>query len=111
MSNKPVYRSELSVYDGVQLLRIWDLYDDANPTMTVTNGAEQVLSELQATLGTLPALIIYKDSSGEWDRLVWDGRFAAFRSVIPGEPRTTDDYTAMGWAVIAFKLEPKASGS
>ncbi|MCS4264976.1 hypothetical protein [Serratia sp. BIGb0163] len=107
MSNKPVYRSELSVYDGVQLLRIWDLYDDANPTMTVTNGAERVLSELQAILGTLPALIIYKDSGGEWDRLIWDGRFAAFRSVMPGAPRTTDDDTAMVRAVTTFKQESK----
>lgn len=105
MSNKPVYRSELSVYDGVQLLRIWDLYDDANPTMTVTNGAERVLSELQATLGTVPVLIIYKDSNGEWDRLVWDGRFAAFRSVMPGMPPTDDDETAMERAVTAFKQE------
>jgi hypothetical protein len=105
MRNKPLYRAELSVYDGVQLLRIWDLYTDAAPTMTVTNGAEIVLSELQATLGTLPKLIIYKDSCGEWDRMAWDGKYAAFCSVMPGVERFTDDDTALKQAVIHFKRD------
>jgi hypothetical protein len=105
MNNKPIYRSELSVHDGVQLLRIWDLYTNAKPTMTVTNGAEIVLSELQAVLGTMPALIIYKDSSGEWDRLEWDGNYAAFRSVMPGVERSIDDDTALQQAVIQYKRE------
>lgn len=45
MSNKLVYRSELSVYDGVQLLRIWDLYDT---TPTVTNGTSVSVVLLKA---------------------------------------------------------------
>lgn len=105
MSNKPVYKSELTIHDGVQLLRIWDLHSDSQPTMTVTNGAEIVLSELQYKLGALPALIIYKDSSGNWDRMVWDGRFAAFRSIAPGMSATGDDELAMAAAVKAYRAE------
>ncbi len=105
MSNKPVYKAELTVHDGVQLLRIWDLHSDSQPTMTVTNGAEIVLSELQTTLGTLPELVIYKDSDSKWDRMVWDGRFAAFRSIAPGMSATGDDELAMTEAVKTYRAE------
>lgn len=105
MSNKPVYKAELTIHDGVQLLRIWDLHSDSQPTMTVTNGAEIVLSEIQSTLGNLPELIIYKDSNGQWDRMVWDGRFAAFRSIAPGMTATGDDNLAMKEAVKTYRAE------
>lgn len=108
MSNKPLYRSELSMHKGVQLLRIWDLCEESDrPVPTVTNCAEQVLSEIKAVLGTLPKLIIYKDSSGEWDRMLWSDQrqSVAFRPIAMNAPRDLGDDAAMNVAVKSFRHE------
>lgn len=105
MINKVAFRSEVISHGGVQLLRIWDLYDDNFPTMTVTNGAEEVLSGLQGNLGKLPALIIYKDSSGDWDRMLWNGKRVGFKRIAPNAPRLLSDEQAMDIAVNEFMKE------
>lgn len=76
--NKPNYSHHISKYNGVQVLCI---QDNGGENMSVTNGAEIVLKELTAEYGTLPELIIYQDSDGIWDRIIWNGTTVVFAAL------------------------------
>jgi|GEM_PF-1638613 len=76
----PVYSYSLKTFAGRTVLSIVDRYDGANPSLSLTNGIEGVLQAIQIKLGELPELIIYRDTAGEWDRLLAtpNGRFLSF---------------------------------
>ena len=75
MKNRPEYQDEIAIYNGMAVLCIRDMNSGG---MSVTNGAEIVLKELADKYGTLPELIIYQDSDGIWDRMVWNGTSVTF---------------------------------
>ncbi|HEY0793934.1 MAG TPA: hypothetical protein VGD78_22925 [Chthoniobacterales bacterium] len=59
------------------VLKIWDLNLG---NRSVTNDAENVLSKVEAAEGRSFAgfPILYRDSMGVWDRLIWDGQEVRF---------------------------------
>lgn len=80
---RPVYSYSQKTFAGKTVLTIVDRYDAANPSLSLTNGIEEVLKAIQIELGVLPELIIYRDTVGEWDQLLAtpDGRFLNFVSL------------------------------
>ncbi len=55
---------------------------DHDGAMSVTNNAENVLEEIKAELeannAQMPDIIIYCDTNGNWDGIMYDGRDASF---------------------------------
>jgi len=71
------------------VLYIVDLFDESNPTMTITNGAEEVVDQLLAS-GDLDGKrrLFYKDTEGAIDELLYDeSGFGDFRA---GDPRIVE---------------------
>lgn len=70
---------------------ILDLYDDENPTPTVTNAVESVLEDLKWIITKSDFLnsIVYRDSEGDWDEIVVDeeGKFIRFAPLRDNELR------------------------
>jgi len=105
MFNCPVYDARLENFAGFLMLLIKDRYDPAQPTMTVTNGAAWVLSQIAAELDALPPLILYRDSTGVWTkmRVTDDGKFCGFRPIAPHhEQPIMDIKTARELAVLHY---------
>lgn len=46
--------------------------------MSVTNDMEGVLDEIKRNIGELPPLIVYRDSEGQFDGVVYSGGNASF---------------------------------
>ncbi|MEW5251223.1 DUF6011 domain-containing protein [Microbulbifer sp. 2201CG32-9] len=94
----PVYDFSLREVNEQSVLCIVDLYDEKNPTVTVTNGAELVLKQIADQIGSLPERIIYRDSEGEWDQLKAksDGSFKGF-APLPNSAgrRITEEHEAL----------------
>jgi hypothetical protein len=65
------------------VLVIYDLWNEENPTCSVTNGVEDVLQEIVKALGHLPPYIVYRDTEHLWDeiRSTTDGEFTGFGSL------------------------------
>lgn len=64
------YQIKQNPYNVKQtVLVIYDLFSDKNPTMTVTNDIDNVLASI-AQNETIPEVIIYQDSEGEWDKIL-----------------------------------------
>lgn len=82
----PAYSFQVCEYAGETVLCIVDEYDEINPTLSVTNGAELVLAEIAKKLSSLPEIIIYRDTMGMWDRLKAsiDGDFLGFALIVVG---------------------------
>ena len=55
-------------------LWIVDLYDQSNPTLTITNDTEAVIHALRAEHGLDAERVFYRDTDGRWDELLHDGR-------------------------------------
>ncbi|MFW5407756.1 hypothetical protein B7L51_003965 [Pectobacterium brasiliense] len=95
MKNPPKFTANINVINGQRILRIWDCSDAYPDAMSVTNGAEYVLNQLEQENGPLPDLIIYKDSLGQWDRM---NRLPCgsveFAPIVPGVKSITDDNEA-----------------
>lgn len=92
MKNPPKFTANISVINGQQIVRIWDCSDAYPDAMSVTNGAEYVLNQLEQENGPLPKLIIYKDSLGEWARMYnSQSGNVSFGPIVPGEKSITDD--------------------
>jgi hypothetical protein len=80
---------QLFTQDDRCVMTIVDLYDEANPTKSVTNDAEYVVEIAYKTVlrdeGLLTANntpIIYRDTEGRWDELRHvEGYFACYRSL------------------------------
>jgi len=71
------------------VLYIVDLFDESNPTMTITNGAEEVVDRLLAS-GDLDGKrrLFYKDTEGAIDELLYDkSGFGNFRA---GDPKIVE---------------------
>lgn len=88
----PSYSYEVLFFAGYYVLCVTDEFDPEQPSITVTNSAKHVLKKIEADI-ELPELIIYKDTQGEWDRLVVNesGAFVGFSPVFPGlDERPTD---------------------
>lgn len=84
MSNKPSYTYSIAkTNNGDDVLVIVERFEYDNPTITVTNGVETVLSDIKKSLNSLPEFIVYRDSEGEWDgiKATSDGRFQGFYSL------------------------------
>lgn len=63
--------------EGVMVVE--DLYDESDPTITVTNGIETVLYEIERVVENMPDIVIYKDTDGMWDGVVHENcEFLAF---------------------------------
>jgi len=72
-----------------EVLYIVDLFDESNPTMTITNGAEEVIERLLAS-GDLDEKrrLFYKDTEGIIDELLYDkSGFGNFRA---GDPKIVE---------------------
>lgn len=79
MNNVPDYSHEYKVRNGTTFLLITDLNQGG---MSVTNGIEKVVEEIQQVDGGLSdkkVVILYSDSEGNWDG--WDNKTASFFSV------------------------------
>ncbi len=109
--NPPVYEFEVMEYGGHRVLCILDRFDEARPTMTVTNAVEVVLAQIAAQLGTLPELIIYRDSYGEWDRLLstHEGGFQGFCPIVTGRGERITDGTEALQLLIANLADSQGS--
>jgi hypothetical protein len=60
------------------VITIVDLYDESDPTLSVTNDAEYVVKLATDTHGDHP--VVYRDTEGRWDELRHrEGHFACFR--------------------------------
>lgn len=66
----PVFSFSIHFYAGRRVLSITDDFDANNPSITVTNTIEYVLKCISNQVGTLPELIIYRDTEGHWNRVV-----------------------------------------
>lgn len=98
----PSYSFHIRNLANMEILCIVDEFKDDDPTLTVTNGAELVLAEITKELGRLPELIIYRDSSGAWDRIKAkpNGDFVGFAPIVKGlVDRPTDEEQAVQLAV------------
>jgi len=67
--NKPVWHIE---EDTAEHILIVDDYNDKNPSLTVTNGAEYVLEELYQNGLLKGKRLFYKDTSGEIDEIQYE---------------------------------------
>lgn len=100
----PAYSFHVCEFGGKSVLCILDEYDEARPTLTVTNGAEYVLAEVAKSIGALPEIVIYRDSSGRWDRLKAkrEGTFLRFAPIVPGRVEAiVDQVEAVQLAVLS----------
>lgn len=71
-------RARYSASLSGNVIIVIDEYSDANPTMTVTNDADNVVDEVWRKFGD--HRIIYRDSCGDWDELRHRrGVFLAYR--------------------------------
>jgi len=79
MSNRAIYL--VQDFPANHVVAVFDEFDPAHPTMTVTNDVEHVIQDL-AKQGLLEdgKRVIYRDTTGTWDEIVVkDGRFVTFR--------------------------------
>lgn len=78
---RPVY-TVLKKTDKMLLIR--DDYDDRNPTMTVTNGAKEVVRELHESGELKKRRLFYQDTELHIDEIVHDGKggFKGFKAGI-----------------------------
>lgn len=98
----PRYEYHVRMVGETKVLCIVDLYDENDPTLTVTNGAELVLAEIARDLGELPEIIIYRDTDGVWDRMKAksSGEFIGFMPIVKGlQNRPTEENQAIQLAV------------
>lgn len=95
MINLPRYSARVDQFNGQDVLRIWDVSDSYTAAISVTNAAEQVLAEIKKDLGSLPRIIIYKDTLGVWDRMIpgADGQ-VVFAPIVAGKRGDYDDREA-----------------
>jgi hypothetical protein len=103
-SSRPAYHYDFIDCNGLPILIIFDDYSDEFPTPTVTNSIDRVLHDIFVKEGLLPEFIIYKDSAGEWDRVVafMDGTFIRFQPIAPRlNTRITDDTTAIELVILS----------
>lgn len=92
MKNPPKFTARIDVINEQQILRIWDCSDAYPDAMSVTNGAEYVLEQLEKEYAFLPELIIYKDSLGSWDRMLRSSTGnITFSPIVPGMKSIEDD--------------------
>lgn len=98
MKNPPKFYGRIEQFNGKKILRIWDA-SDSYTAMSVTNGAEYVLNELEKENGILPDIIIYKDTDKHWSRMIrdTDGN-VTFASIVAGKPGKYDDDVAANLA-------------
>lgn len=88
--HKPNFEHAMRDAGKTKVLCIVDLDHGA---MSVTNGAEIVLADMAREYDSLPTWIIYRDSDGNWDRLLAtpDGQFQGFSVIDAGHrPKTLD---------------------
>lgn len=82
----PVFDYWVSLVDSTPVLMIVDLCDEYGGK-SVTNGAEEVLRDIEDRAGKpLPEHIIYKDTMGNWDRLIWKRPIVNFAPIKKGCP-------------------------
>lgn len=62
-------RFKVFVFDKIIVLE--DLFDSENPTRTLTNGAEEALMALDKHNKIAGRPIIYKDTNGQYDEIIW----------------------------------------
>lgn len=81
----PVFSFSIRHYAGHNILCITDDFDEARPSITVTNTAEYVLKNIAKQIGQLPELIVYRDTQGHWDRMVVSptGTFMGITAIVP----------------------------
>jgi len=72
-----------------EVLYIVDLFDESNPTMTITNGAEEVVAQLMAS-GDLDGKrrLFYKDTDGAIDELMYT--YSGFFNYRAGDPKIVE---------------------
>lgn len=66
------------------VIAIYDDYDEASPTMSVTNDVEQVIDEMHKKhhVSFLGKRVIYRDTEGRWDELVvYNNTFRSFKGL------------------------------
>lgn len=82
----PIFIHGLVQIAGEDVLVIEDKAGD-RPVPSVTNAAHKVLATIAKT-DPIPKWVIYRDSSGAWDRIVTTeaGRFSHFSPILPGFP-------------------------
>lgn len=86
--NTAAYNHEMRQAGKIKFLCIEDLNRSGR---SVTNDVEKVLAELAKEYGALPAWIIYRDSDGNWDRIMAtpEGKFIGFSVIEAGHrPKT-----------------------
>lgn len=83
----PVFFYEVVTVLDQDVLCIEDEYDENQPTMTVTNGVEEVLESIKSELGSIPSWVIYKDTEGHWDRIHVNenGEHNGFSVIVQGQ--------------------------
>jgi hypothetical protein len=64
-------RCRFKVYVFREIIVLEDLYDSERPTMSITNGAEEALLAVDAQVGIKGRPIIYKDTEGKYDEIIW----------------------------------------
>jgi len=73
------YLQPIGLNDKI-VICVVDLFDERNPTMSVTNDADFVVATVYKVHGDLP--IVYRDTEGQWDELRHrSGHFACFRAL------------------------------
>lgn len=78
--SKARYCSNVVNTDIGRVIQVIDLFDDSDPTMSVTNDAEAVVEEVVKLHGDHP--IVYRDTEGRWDQLVHqNGEFTRFAPI------------------------------
>jgi len=80
------YHYNIEEYRGREILVVYDDFDGNNPTMTVTNDMEAVLSEIKEKEGgILPSTIIYRDTEGIFDGVRFSSGIASFYNLGDGD--------------------------
>jgi hypothetical protein len=84
--SKAVFSFDLETIGDDTILVIVDRYDENNPSVTVTNNIDSVLSDIFSELPKIPSKIIYRDSEGVWDQIMVDlmGNFLTFAPIEVG---------------------------
>lgn len=104
----PLFSYTTKQYAGRYILCIIDESNEVTPGISVTNSVEQVLGNITDEIGSLPPIVIYKDTAGEWDQLLMhpNGKFKAFAPIFTEsnkvKSRTKLELIAIQYAVTAM---------
>jgi len=80
------YHYNIEDYNGREVLVVYDDFDASDPSTTVTNDMEAVLTEIkEKENGILPSTIIYQDTEGIFDGVRFSNGIASFYNLGDGD--------------------------